>query len=334
VEATRDEENGGRVLEAKHMDALVIGAGVVGLSSAVVLAEAGMSVVVETAELPGRTTSAAAGAVWDPYLTAPRDRALAWALRSLDEFRRAAADPARTGVRIGRGTQQSKVPCRPPYWTEHVGARICEDGELAPGYATGWGLEVPVLDAPVYLGHLAERLRRAGGRIRVREYRSLDGAGDRASVVVNCTGVGARNLLPDPSVWPLKGQLVVVENPGLTEFFCDDTPDADEYLYFYPHGGSVSLGGSQEPGAWSPTPDADVARRIVKRCAEIEPRLAGARILGHRAGLRPMRSEVRLCRDDKSGSPLIHNYGHGGAGVTLSWGCALEVLALVRECLS
>jgi D-amino-acid oxidase len=51
-------------------------------------------------------------------------------------------------------------------------------------------------------------------------------------------------------------------------------------------------------------------------------------VLAERVGLRPFRrSGVRLERDQlRDGRTVIHNYGHGGAGFTLSWGCAREVL--------
>ena len=64
----------------------------------------------------------------------------------------------------------------------------------------------------------------------------------------------------------------------------------------------------------------------MSRCAAIEPRIRDAEVIGHRVGLRPMHSEVRLERTD---AHLIHNYGHGGAGVSLSWGCASEIATMI-----
>ena len=63
----------------------------------------------------------------------------------------------------------------------------------------------------------------------------------------------------------------------------------------------------------------------MERCALVAPRLKGARILGHRGGLRPVRPLVRLETERIGESRVVHNYGHGGAGVTLSWGCAAEI---------
>ncbi|HEY2792992.1 MAG TPA: FAD-dependent oxidoreductase, partial [Micromonosporaceae bacterium] len=69
------------------------------------------------------------------------------------------------------------------------------------------------------------------------------------------------------------------------------------------------------------------AAGIVARCAAIDPRLASARVLEHRVGLRPSRPSVRLEAVAQNGRTVIHNYGHGGSGVTLSWGCADDVVA-------
>jgi D-amino-acid oxidase len=141
-------------------------------------------------------------------------------------------------------------------------------------------------------------------------------------MVVNCAGIGARELVPDASVTPYRGQIVVVENPGITEFFVEEESPP---LYFFPHGATAILGGTAQPGDGNIDPDPAIAAAIVQRCARIEPRLSGARVLGHRVGLRPARPTVRLELD----GPIVHNYGHGGAGVTLSWGCARQVASLI-----
>ena len=78
---------------------------------------------------------------------------------------------------------------------------------------------------------------------------------------------------------------------------------------------------------------ARLAERIVAGCSAIEPRLRGVEILGHRVGLRPWRPEVRLESEplgsvSPAGPPqsvLWHNYGHGGSGISLAWGCAAEI---------
>ena len=88
--------------------------------------------------------------------------------------------------------------------------------------------------------------------------------------------------------------------------------------------------GTDDEGEWDRRPDPDVAKQILERATELVPELARARVLGHRVGLRPARPTVRLEEERRGTTRVVHCYGHGGAGVTLSWGCADEVAALVR----
>lgn len=310
-------------------DVLVVGAGVIGLTTAVALAEAGLRVRVDADLPPGATTSASAGAAWDPYMVEPRHLVAAWSAASLAEFTALARRPEDTGVRLVTGSHQSRVPCPAPEWTSTVGARPCAPAELRPGYAVGWRYRAPLIDMPHYLDHLTRRLLAAGGALRAHRYGSLAEAAAEAPAVVNCAGSGARTLVPDPDVTAVRGQLVVVANPGITDFFCDDTPDAAELVYLYPQGDTLVLGGTAEPGAWDTRPDPAASAAILARCAEVAPELRTARVLAERVGLRPARPEVRLEAQPLAGGRLVHNYGHGGAGVTVSWGCAREVAALL-----
>ena len=141
-------------------------------------------------------------------------------------------------------------------------------------------------------------------------------------LVVNCSGLGARRLADDPTSVPVRGQVVVVEQVGLDEWWlAEDGP-----TYVIPRTDDIVLGGTDDEGEWSRTPTPEVAAGILRRATELVPRLRGARVLRHRVGLRPTRPEIRLERV----GDVVHCYGHGGAGVTLSWGCADEVTRLVQ----
>jgi D-amino-acid oxidase len=314
---------------------LVVGAGVTGLTTAIYLAEAGHTVQLIAELPPGRSTSASAGASWGPYL-ADDPRIMQWTESTRSSFERIAAD-SDTGVRLTFGLEVSEDPGEPPQWATTVpDFEPCTAADLAHvprRYVSGWRYTIPLIDMPVYLGYLERRLRRAGGRAefgrRVRSFAELRGSADR---VVNCTGLGARRLVPDDAVSPTRGQLVVMENPGLTEFFQDNT-HGDDLTYILPHGDTVVLGGCATDHTADRTLDqvttAAIAEGIVERCAEVEPKLRDARIVGHRVGLRPSRDLVRLETADEDGVAVIHNYGHGAAGVSMSWGCAEEIGRLI-----
>jgi len=121
-----------------------------------------------------------------------------------------------------------------------------------------------------------------------------------------------------------------VENPGIEEFFSEDIGLSSELCCIYPHGTTAVLGGTADDDVWDQRPDPLQGRHIVNRCAAILPALAEARVISQMVGLRPTRASVRVEEDvAASGSRLVHNYGHGGAGVTLSWGCADAVINLI-----
>jgi D-amino-acid oxidase len=311
------------------MDVLVIGAGVVGLTTGISLAEAGLAVTIRTAAPPERTTSAAAGAVWGLVRVGPQDRVLKWGRTGLEVLSKLAAEPG-TGVRMADGREVSRAPLKPYYWTGLLPRlRRCDRSELPAGFTHGWHYTAPVATMPSYLGYLRARFERAGGALEMSPVGSLAELAGAAQVVVNCSGVAARDLAADPTVVPVRGQVVLAANPGIEEFFINRDEEPPWIVYMFPHGDTVLLGGTNEEGSWDRDHQTEIAERIVARCAEIDPRLRGVAIVGHRVGLRPVRPEVRLESEPFGGGVLWHNYGHGGAGISLSWGCAAEIAAAV-----
>jgi D-amino-acid oxidase len=321
-------------------DVLVVGAGVSGLTTAICLAEQGPRVLIQAERPPQETTSAVAGAIWGPHLVEAGGRAERWASQTLAALRELAAGP-NTGVRIATGVEAVRPAgvgdMREDAKFREIGEyQTCGSADLPEGFAAGWRYSAPLVHMPTYLGYLQERFEKAGGRLTQGTVTSLTAAarGAAARVVVNCTGSGANRLVPDPAVTPVRGQVVVVSNPGLTEFFIGRSDETAELVYLFPHGDKVVLGGTEKPGDWNTDPYPAVAERIRNDAAAIEPRLRGAEVLTHRVGLRPVRPSVRLEAGEPGGQgepAVVHNYGHGGAGVSLSWGCATEAAGLAAR---
>ncbi|MFF5227485.1 FAD-dependent oxidoreductase [Dactylosporangium sp. NPDC000521] len=309
-------------------DVVVVGAGVTGLTTAVLLAERGMSVVIVSRDHPSRTTSCAAGALWGPHLV-EHECVERWGKHTLEMLTSLATEPA-TGVELMDGVEACRTPQAPsPYLAWLPGVRTCGPEDLRPGFTMGWRYRIPVVDMPVYLAYLFGRLQRAGGVFWLRDVPALENLGDEAGIVVNCTGHGAGRLTADDELTGARGEVVIVDNPGLDEFFIEVDSEDPDLTYFVPQGDHVVLGGTAYPGRADTEPDPRAAREIVRRCAKVEPRLAGAVIREVRVGVRPFRRQVRLEHVNLGRCHVVHNYGHGGGGVSLSWGCALETVELV-----
>ena len=306
------------------MQVVVIGAGVSGLSSALRLVEAGHAVQVWARERPLDTTSAVAAAIWYPYLAEPADRVREWAGVTLREFVRLAVDSA-TGIVLRDGLEVFRHPVDDPPWASVVpGFRRAVRNELPPGYADGYAMRLPVIDMSVYLGWLERRLLASGAGITQRTVGSLGEIGDEADLVVNCSGLGARDLCHDHELFGVRGQVIVVEAPAVSQFRIDDAT----VTYIIPRLRDVVLGGTAEDHVYDTRIDAASSASIRAHCERLNPLVSNAPARAHKVGIRPCRPSVRLERERLDGMPVVHNYGHGGAGVTLSWGCADEVASL------
>ncbi|MGW0878322.1 FAD-dependent oxidoreductase [Streptomyces sp. NPDC002671] len=319
----------------ERTEALVIGAGVAGLTTAVCLAEQGCAVRVLAERPPRETTSAVAGAIiGGPLISdeteaaakfAPVDVTGAWQQASLTEFTALANRPG-TGVHTARGRLVNQKAGGRQLAESLPDFQACDEKESA-GFPVAFWATMPIIDMPVYLDYMAERVRATGGSVETGTVQSLAEAAAQAPLVVNCAGVGARALADDPMVFPVRGQHVIVENPGVEEFFYEQNA-GPKATSFFPHGSRLVLGGTAGREDWSLEPDPAQTEEILSRCIAVEPRIEGARVTGVEVGLRASRKQPRLEAETVGNSRIIHNYGHGGIAVGLSWGCARVVLEL------
>jgi D-amino-acid oxidase len=301
---------------------VVVGAGVLGLTCAHRLVRAGYAVEVWSRDAVQDTTSAVAAALWYPYRALPEDAVTRWAAATYDMLAILSVRPE-TGVRLVRGRELFRTPRPDPWWAAAV-PRLGRLLKPPPGYADGYELAAPVVRMPTYLGWLLDELAAAGVGFRVRTLDSLEPAAAGADVVVNCTGLGARSLVGDAELTGVRGQVVRVADPGLAGWTLDEE-HPNGMVYVVPRGTDVVCGGTALDGDERLDPDPEEAERILARCRAVVPELADAPVLGHAVGVRPVRTAVRLERV----GDVVHCYGHGGAGVTLSWGCADDVVRLV-----
>lgn len=322
------------------MDILVLGAGVSGLTSAYLLLEAGHRVMLWARDLPLATTSNVAGAVWGPFKAYPEDLVTAWGATTYRRFTELArVDGA--GVLVSPVFEFFPTRVDDPWWRSAVeGFRRPRPDELPARYADGYAYNAPVIEMPIYLAWLRGEVARRGGHIEHRAVANLAEAFAAANVIVNCTGLGARELVGDRSLYPSRGQVVRVRQRGLRTVRIGDVGEThgkatSEIAYVIPRITDIVLGGTDLERVENTTPDPATTAAILRRCEALDPELGPVRaedIVSVAVGLRPVRPTVRVERERVAPERwVVHNYGHGGAGVTLSWGCAAEVRELVRE---
>ena len=315
----------------------IIGAGVSGLTCGIVFGERGYRTTIFAKEIGQQTTSGAAAALWFPYHVEPAERVIPLALETYQVLLDLARVPE-SGVSIIESRQFLRTgEIEIPDWAIPLGAERLSS--VATGlwpvrdraqrgnysYKSGFSLRVPLMDTTIYLDHVAASFRKAGGEIHANvHFKKLEDVDTKFDLVINCAGIGARELVRDADLEPHRGQVAIVPRiEGLScAIVCDDAP----LMYAIPRTNDCVFGGTNDVSD-NLAADPATTERIVAECSRVL-NIDQPRVLAERVGLRPFRrSGVRLERDRlRDGRTVVHNYGHGGAGFTLSWGCAREVL--------
>jgi D-amino-acid oxidase len=311
----------------------IVGAGVSGLTTAVIFAERGYDVSIFAEKTGQQTTSGAAAAIWFPYDAEPIPKVIPWALETYKVLVDLARNP-RSGVSMIELRQFSRTgDIQIPDWANSLGASSVVAALCAASSrpeAACYSIKVPLTDTSIYLDYLRDRLTNAGGTIHsgVRFERPED-VDPKFDLVINCAGIGARELVHDVDLEPHRGQVAIV--PKLDVLDCAIVCDGAPLMYAIPRNNDCVFGGTNEI---SDNLDVDPAAtaRIVSECSRVLD-IERPRVLADRVGLRPYRKSGVRVEAGKlyDGRTVIHNYGHGGAGFTLSWGCAKDVLRVLTR---
>jgi D-amino-acid oxidase len=218
-----------------------------------------------------------------------------------------------------------------PWWKDAVDAyQRPNQNELPDGYVDGYRLEAPLMDTSMYMSYILDLYQRLGGVLIKKVVQDIHEALENNQIVVNCTGLGSRKLFNDKRVFPARGQTVRIKSNGFNQILFDDT-GPNSVAIIVPRAHDIVLGTTVQENDWNTDISSEDTKDILRRCANLDPAFEHVEIIGESVGLRPNRDEVRLETEDFGGKTVIHNYGHGGSGFTLSWGCALDVVELVKQ---
>lgn len=208
-----------------------------------------------------------------------------------------------------------------------------EELNLCPGnWKYGSFFATVLVECALYLPWATEQLNRAGAKITRHTINSFSELTD-FDVIINCAGLGAKYLCQDKKLVPMRGQVLKVRAPWVKTFFY-----ADYDTYIIPGFESVTLGGVRQYDSFDLNVNRYDGLAIRERCEALLPSLKTASLLDQRVGLRPHRDPVRVEPEIRNVNGkrlrIVHQYGHGGYGVTTAPGTAKYAVSLVKQVLS
>jgi len=313
------------------LNVTVIGAGVIGLSTAHELAHYGHKVRVVSDQEPLQTVSAVSAAIWFPYHSENSPAADLLLARTLERFQALSLLPE-TGVDLRFGMDIERRADADRSWTQHVADAAVVDASVLPsGALSATSGTVPVITMPTYLSWLQNQCRALGVEFEQRTVTSVDELSADSDAVVLATGLRGGELLgDDASVYPIRGQVIRLANSvGQTDWLSDDDHPLG-VSYIIPRRDDIIIGGTDVAHDTNLEVDEQTATDMLARAISLVPQLAHCEVLEHKVGLRPARETIRLERISGQDTTLIAAYGHGGGGVTLSWGTAHRVVELLN----
>ena len=304
----------------------VVGAGISGLSTAYTLARHGHQVTVMAKDFYPSIVSNKAAAFWFPYNIRNDKRAIDWGIKSYTFFEEQSANED-TGISMIKIIKAVKVTSLDETnWLDFMPKKSVKElptDQLPTNYLKGYEAIVPLIETQIFLPWLTAQVVKLGATIIEAEVNNFHLLLEKFDVVINCTALGARDLCNDKTVIPIRGQVVLLEPNVVDSIFIDNQSPT----YIVPRKDATIIGGTYEENIFEANTVEETLNEILRKAIVISPELAGKKVIGNWAGLRPYRPEVRL---EKEGN-IIHNYGHGGSGYTLSFGCAEEVNKMVSE---
>lgn len=334
---------------------VIAGAGVIGLSVGLCLTktlgnQVDVTVIADKFSQNGRITSNGAGAIFLPSVT-NYTTTTTINTKFLDDSQRWAKDTHKWLMEVYQSTarfdagltevsffhcynEKHQMPWAKDMFADFKSLSSSEvkTACLPSRLQTVWLYTTFSIIPTKYLHWLTQKFKENGGLVAWQKIHSLDELRNY-DVIVNCTGLGARELVGDNTVYPVHGQIIEVRGPNISQGFYNREPGLTHVAYLFPRNGRIALGGTAQPHNWSTETDATMTDAIYEKCLELCPQLEGAEVVDEWACLRPVRDTVRLEMESESSPVIIHNYGHGGQGYITSWGCALEVTGLVEKCL-
>ena len=307
----------------------IIGAGISGMSSALLLANNVHDITIYADAFSPENTSNKAAAFWFPYHIRNDKRGISWCRESY-HFYTSLIDTPSAGISMKKLVKVLRhgIVEAEPVWIDFMpeGAmRLLQPGKLPQGVAKAYEVNVPLIETQLFLPYLREELEKKGVAFIEKKIDDFKDLMQNFDCIINCAGLGARKLCNDNLLIPVRGQVGLLQPAEGMHIYLDN----EKPLYIVPRKDAIIVGGTYEEYVEDAVTEPHTIERLLNNAFEAFPSLRSQQVLGSWPGLRPYRNEVRL--EKEAGTNIIHNYGHGGSGFTLAFGCAKEVAQLVDD---
>ncbi len=305
----------------------IIGAGISGMSSALKLTESGFTVTVFAKAFSPNITSNRAAAFWLPYHIRNDKRGIEWCRKSYEYYKQLSADPA-SGISMKQLIKvvADDVTEVDRTWKEFMPLdcyKAIPKENLPKGYIEGDEATVPLIETQIFLPYLQNKLQQHSIEFIQKNITGFTELEDY-DLIINCSGLGAKQLCNDEALIPYRGQVALLEPKNDLPIFLDN----EKPQYIVPRKDAIIIGGTYEENIFDEVTEPDTIAFLLSKACQVYPELQQQKVIGNWAGLRPYREDVRV--EIEQGTNIIHNYGHGGSGFTLAFGCAEDVVRLAN----
>lgn len=310
---------------------LIIDAGINGLACGLTLLEQGYPVSIYANTFTPNTASSAAPAVWMQFKAQPSDLVAKWLQHTFTVCEALTKNPE-TGIDLLSYKEFYPTQVTTPCWLLNAGRQYQAIGakQIPARYQSGFESSIYRMDSTLLLPFLQKKFLELGGHLHHRYFADLNAKELQVPIIVNCMGAHTTDVVTDAKAYPIRGQYIIIDKiKGLnTTYIC--FLDDERYIGIVPRRNDCWLGGTTNYHSWDADIHQDTTQFILTEAAKIVPEIATKNILEVNVKFRSGRSEIRLEKEIlPDGRVIIHNYGHGGSGFSLSFGCAKDVAALL-----
>lgn len=304
----------------------IVGAGISGLSCAYFLCKKECDIDVIAKAFSPDITSNRAAAFWFPYHIRNDKRGIEWAKTSYHFYQTLCNDTS-TGISMKQLIKvlRKNVEEEEPVWIDFMPEGACKlvpQKDLPEDVARAYDVTVPLIETQIFLPYLKNYVEQKGVKFIHREIVSFDELKSDYDIIINCSALGAQKLCNDKTIIPVRGQVGLIETKTDFPIYLDN----EKPLYLVPRKDAMIVGGTYEENVYDETTEPSTIQQLLNNAYKVFPQLQEQKVIGSWAGLRPYRPTIRLEKEGK----IIHNYGHGGSGFTLTFGCAQEVVDLLK----